>query len=109
MQRFWDERARENAFFFVDDRLDYRDTDVERFWRDGQADLSELLRVVGAEIAPSDVVLDIGCGVGRLTRAAAAQARHVIGLDVSAEMLARARELNAHLENVEFRHGDGHG
>jgi ubiquinone/menaquinone biosynthesis C-methylase UbiE len=31
----------------------------------------------------------------------------VIALDVSQEMLARARELNAQVQNVEWIHGDG--
>ncbi|MDX6665930.1 MAG: hypothetical protein QOG68_2136 [Solirubrobacteraceae bacterium] len=107
MQQFWDERAKENAFYFVDSRLDYNDTDVERFWSDGRDDLDQLLGLVGAQIAPGDAVVDVGCGVGRLSRAAAATAGHVTGVDVSAEMVKQARELNAHLGNVEFVQGDG--
>lgn len=108
MQAFWDERARENALYFVDNRLDYRDTDSERFWRDGATDLGRLLDLLGVSIAAGDVVVDIGCGVGRLSRAAAAAgAGRVLGVDVSAEMVRRARELNAHLDGVEFHHGDG--
>ena len=53
-------------------------------------------------------MLDIGCGVGRLTRALAARCREVIALDVSDEMLARARaNLNPELENVRWLLGDG--
>jgi SAM-dependent methyltransferase len=107
MQEFWDERARENAFFFVDSRLDYNDTDVDRFWNDGVSDLDQLLGLVGAEIAEGSRVVDVGCGVGRLTRAARLRAAHVTGVDVSAEMVRRARELNAHLDGVEFLQGDG--
>lgn len=107
MGRFWDERAKENAFYFVDSRLDYNDTDVERFWADGREALDQLLGIVGAQLEPSDQVVDIGCGVGRLTRAAAATAERVTGVDVSAEMVKRAQELNAHLDNVRFLHGDG--
>jgi SAM-dependent methyltransferase len=54
-------------------------------------------------------VIDIGCGVGRLTRVLARRARWVVGVDVSAEMLARAAELNPGLDNVEWLHGDGRG
>ena len=32
MGRFWDERAREDALFFVDDREPYRQADEARFW-----------------------------------------------------------------------------
>jgi len=108
MGRFWDERARENAFYFVDDRLDYNDTDVERFWSDGLKDLDRLLDTAGASIDPGDTVVDIGCGIGRLTRAALERgAARVLGVDVSSEMIARARTLNAHLPGAEFHHGDG--
>jgi ubiquinone/menaquinone biosynthesis C-methylase UbiE len=108
MGRFWDERAKENALYFVDSRLDYNATDAERFWADGLETLDKVLELGGASIQQGDTVVDIGCGVGRLTRAAAQRgAGRVLGVDVSAEMLKQARELNAHLENVEFHHGDG--
>src|SRR4051795_4779118 len=108
-ERFWDERAREHALFFVDNRLDYRDPDVESFWAGGVEALDGMLGAVGVAVGPEDVVVDIGCGVGRLTRVLAGRARRVIGVDVSAEMLARAAELNPGLANVEWRHGDGRG
>ena len=47
MRRFWDARGRENAYYFVDSRLDYRDPDLERFWSDGATDLDRLLDAVG--------------------------------------------------------------
>jgi SAM-dependent methyltransferase len=107
MERFWDERAREDAFFFVDDRLEYGRPDVERFFRDGEKALDDILGHLGAAIEPDDVVVEIGCGLGRITRAIAARARRVTALDVSAEMLSRARDLNVELDNVEWLHGDG--
>ena len=106
-ERFWDARAREQALFFVDNRLDYRSPDVERFWADGEAALDAILRAVGVAVEPTDVVVDLGCGVGRLTRVLAGRAQRVIAVDVSAEMLRRAARLNAHLDNVEWVHGDG--
>ena len=107
MGRFWDDRAREDAFFFVDTTGTYRDADVERFWAEGSRNLEAVLDAVDAEVRAGDVVLDLGCGVGRLTRPLAERAAHVHALDVSAEMLQRARELNAHLTNVSWHHGDG--
>jgi SAM-dependent methyltransferase len=107
MGRFWDERAREDAFFFVDDRLDYGKPDLERFWREGAEALDLILDALGVAVSPDDDVVEIGCGVGRITRALASRARSVRALDVSAEMLARARELNAELDNVQWVQGDG--
>lgn len=106
-QRFWDAAARENALFFVDNNLDYRTPDVERFWAEGADAVDAILTSVGVALEPDDVVVEIGCGVGRLTRVLAGQAARVIAIDISHEMLTRARELNPHLDNVEWVHGDG--
>lgn len=107
MGRFWDRRAREDAFHFVDNRIPYRSGERERFWRGGELDLEKLLDAVGVAIGPGDTVLEVGCGVGRMTRPLAARAATVLALDVSAEMLALAREHNAALGNVTWVHGDG--
>ena len=107
MARFWDERAREDPYFFVDDRLEYGKPDLERFWAGGEQDLDVLLAAVGAEIRPSDEVVEIGCGIGRLTRVLAARARSVRALDVSQRMIELAREQNPGLDSVEWIVGDG--
>jgi SAM-dependent methyltransferase len=107
MARFWDARAREDAFFFVDNEQAYRAADLERFWAEGERQLDHVLGILDAELQPSDTVVDIGCGVGRLTRVLAARAAYVHAIDVSAEMLDRARRLNSHLANVTWHHGDG--
>ena len=107
MRRFWDRRAREDAFFFVDTRLEYGDPDLDWFWQEGERMLDETLARLGVEVGPGDDVVDIGCGVGRFTRALAGRARSVRGLDVAPAMLDEARRHNAHLENVEWVEGDG--
>jgi SAM-dependent methyltransferase len=107
MRDFWDDRAREDALYFVDNRLDYGQPDERRFWDSGPRDLDALLGAVGARIEPSDAVVEIGCGVGRLTRPLADWAASVRALDVSAEMLDRARAHSPELANVEWILGDG--
>jgi methionine biosynthesis protein MetW len=108
MERFWDARAREDAYYFVDSRLEYRSPDEEAFWAGGEEALDKLLGVLEAPpIEADDVVVDIGCGIGRLTRPLAGRASRVFALDVSSEMIERARRLNEHLDNVEWLHGDG--
>jgi SAM-dependent methyltransferase len=106
-ERFWDERARENALFFVDNTVDYRDPDVDAFWSGGVEALDRILGALGVEVGRDERVVDIGCGVGRMTRALAERAERVVGIDVSSEMLALAREHNAALANAEWMHGDG--
>jgi SAM-dependent methyltransferase len=107
MERFWDARAREDAFYFVDSRLRYRAPDEAAFWRGGEQALEALLGALDVQLPIGCSVLDLGCGLGRLTRPLARIAERVIALDVSGEMLTRARHLNPQLENVEWVHGDG--
>jgi SAM-dependent methyltransferase len=107
MARFWDERAREDPFFFVDNRLEYRQPDVERFWAGGEQDLETMLAALGASLRPDDEVVELGCGIGRLTRAIAARCASVRALDVSREMIDLARTHNPELTNVEWLVGDG--
>jgi SAM-dependent methyltransferase len=46
--------------------------------------------------------LDFGCGLGRVTRALADHFNQVLGVDLSAETVARARALNADHSNCRF-------
>ena len=107
MRRYWDRRAREDPYFFVDTRLAYGAPDLDRFWMGGEEALDGLLRAVDMRVDPGDVVVEIGCGVGRMTRPLAARAGRVLALDVSPEMLALARAHNEELDNVEWILGDG--
>lgn len=63
-----------------------------------------------ARVGLTDHVLDIGCGTGQSTRDAtrAAPAGSVLGVDVSAPMLERARVLSGEqgLGNVRYRRAD---
>jgi SAM-dependent methyltransferase len=108
-RRFWDERAGEDPYFFVDNRLEYGEPDLERFWAQAEEDLRVVLDAVGvpvSSLAGADVV-EIGCGVGRLTRVLAQTAASVRALDVSPRMIELASEHNPSLEGVEWIVGDG--
>ena len=107
MREFWDRRARENPWFFISNELDYSAPDLERFWASGEDDLDALLGQLEDTLEPSDHVVEIGCGAGRMTRAIAGRAARVTGVDVSPRMLEIAREENAHLDNVDWLLGDG--
>ncbi|MGI8632058.1 MAG: class I SAM-dependent methyltransferase [Solirubrobacterales bacterium] len=107
MGRFWDERAREDAFYFVDSSHAYRHPDQARFWARGSERLNEPLGAVGATLHGDETAVDLGCGIGRLTRALADRVPAVHGFDVSAEMLRRARSLNPEHANITWHHGDG--
>jgi ArsR family transcriptional regulator len=61
------------------------------------------------KLLPRNLTLaDLGCGTGTLTFELARFARKVIGIDLSSEMLKRARAIAKQrgVDNVEFRQGD---
>lgn len=70
---------------------------------------NQMLRRV-YDIHPHDHILDIGCGAGQTTRDAArlAVAGNVVGIDISAPMIERARHVTEAegLDNVNFQQAD---
>lgn len=107
MGEFWDERARENSLYFINNSLSYEGTSAEEFWSSGPRDLDAVLGALAVAIQPDDEIVEIGCGIGRVTRPMAERGKSVRAVDVSAEMLAQARQENAQLTNVEWIQGDG--
>jgi SAM-dependent methyltransferase len=56
----------------------------------------------GAGLAPGRRVLEIGCGTGLFTEYFAATGADVTAVDISADLLALARQRRGHLPNVRF-------
>ncbi len=111
MRKDWDKRARENApHYIVNSSKEWKDRD---FYRSGEINVAndimpEMHRVCGGSRSPLDLTaLEIGCGVGRMTKMLARIFGHVTALDVSKEMIDRARVNLADLHNVTLILGDG--
>ncbi len=103
MKRDWDLRARENAHYYIECGHGH---DPGAFWASGESDV-ETLVLRGVALDPAATVLEIGCGVGRLLAPMARRARLAIGVDISAEMIARAREAIGGRPGVELHRTDG--
>ncbi|PYK80676.1 MAG: hypothetical protein DME38_02515 [Verrucomicrobia bacterium] len=76
-------------------------TEEAQLLASGAASLSALQETIG--IHPRDIILEIGCGVGRVGRHVAPLCQQWIGCDVSANMLRFAAERLRDLTNVELR------
>jgi demethylmenaquinone methyltransferase/2-methoxy-6-polyprenyl-1,4-benzoquinol methylase len=74
-------------FATIADRYDF----ITKFLSYGQDQRWKRRLIRLAAISPSDRVLDLACGTGDLTSAAAASARIAVGLDVTHRMLQLAR------------------
>jgi SAM-dependent methyltransferase len=93
MRAYWDEAARVNAVWYVDTSLDFDAPDLDRFFETGRVIVNEALS--GAPVVPPGhgLAVEIGSGLGRICRALADRFDRVVGADISAEMVRRAKEL----------------
>lgn len=106
IRSFWNRAAEENPYWYVSSYGRYNaNRNLDEFWASGGAIWSDIKRVIGYAPESSDTVVEIGCGVGRLTRVIAPEVGRVMALDISEKMLAIARQAN--LPNVDFRVAQG--
>lgn len=84
---FWDAAARDNPAWYV--ATGWRVEDSAFFAR-GASETDGYLAFCEIAVDPKDTILEIGCGVGRMTHRLADLAGRVIAADVSQEMLDRA-------------------
>jgi SAM-dependent methyltransferase len=75
-----------------------------------QAATDEIVTWLSAErfLGGAREVLDLGCGIGRLSAALAPHIRGVTGVDISLRMIEHARERCRDLSNVRLTLGSGH-
>lgn len=59
-----------------------------------------------ADLAPSDVVVEVGAGVGNLTRILAEQAGRIVAVELDGRLVQILRAQVADFSNVEIVHGD---
>jgi len=93
MRDDWDQRARENARYYVCTVT--KEWTDEEFFATGERSVAEDIRTDLGNICqgkpPAEMrVLEIGCGVGRMTRALADLFGEVHAVDVSGEMVRQA-------------------
>jgi cyclopropane fatty-acyl-phospholipid synthase-like methyltransferase len=103
MRADWDRRARENAPFYV---CTTASDNPASFAESGERDLERHV-VDGLAVSRDWRVLEIGCGLGRLVKPFSRRVARVVGVDVSDEMLRRARDYCAGLANVDLHGTDG--
>ena len=87
MRRDWDLRARANALYYID--CGHGESESE-FWASGRKDLDQLI-LRDIRLAPDAVTVEIGCGIGRILRPLAGRTGRAFGVDISREMVRRAR------------------
>jgi ubiquinone/menaquinone biosynthesis C-methylase UbiE len=109
MKRDWDDRARENAKWYIN-TIKKDQSDVE-FDASGQPEVANFVLADPILTRGRDLkslrMLEIGCGIGRMTRHLAEAFGEVHATDVSAEMINQARERLRNYPNVHLHETSG--
>ncbi|MCC6131473.1 MAG: methyltransferase domain-containing protein [Acidobacteria bacterium] len=103
MRRDWDSRATKDYRFFI--ASGHAGSD-EAFLESGRQEVEHVI-LDGIVLSPQAVVLEIGCGAGRLLLPFAERVAHVFGVDISPRMISRARELCSSARNITVSVTDG--
>jgi SAM-dependent methyltransferase len=110
MRQDWDQRARQNAHHFIADGKER--WSEEDFYASGRATvqgdvLTDMVNICQGRRSKAMRVLELGCGAGRVTRALAGVFGQVDGVDVSPEMIQRARTALRDVPNAQVHLIDG--
>lgn len=110
MRRDWDRRARADAMHFVNTARAGWDEDA--FFATGEENVRDhILNDMPAICQGRDPsrmrILEIGCGVGRMTRSLAATFGEVHAVDVSEEMVGRAQHFLRNTPNAHVYRNSG--
>jgi SAM-dependent methyltransferase len=106
MRAYWDERARQNAAWYVDTDISYDDPDMDRFFETGRIVAAAAFDDAPVRPRRTELAVEIGAGLGRICLALADRFDRVVGVDISPEMVERARALVT-APNVTFAVGSG--
>ena len=103
MREDWNERAVTDARRFINNR----EYEGFAFLLSGCRDAFEILGPIHERLRHDMVMLEIGCGIGRMLPFFAALFAQVHGVDVAPAMIEQGRARLAHLPNVHLHLGSG--
>lgn len=108
MKTAWNKRAAHDPFRYVETA--FWDGNIDNFFSLGEERARTVIDPVLATYrvpAAAQAALDLGCGVGRFSRALAERFDAVAGIDVSEGMIQTAVDTNRDVDNLRFVATDG--
>ena len=109
MRREWDDRAQADAFYYSTWKVGHK-WDPDEFFDSGERDCKLFVDPIVEDLSldpEASTMLELGCGVGRMTKGLARRFRCVHATDVSSEMVSQARVHCPELDNAAWEVTDG--
>jgi len=102
----WEELSELDIYWAIlaDSEKKFGKWDIKDFFKTSEQEINNLVKLakkLGC-LLEQEVALDFGCGIGRITRQLARYFKKCYGVDISENMIARAKKLNSSLLNCEF-------
>jgi SAM-dependent methyltransferase len=104
MKKDWDRRAKVDPLYWV---AATEEADEASYVESARRDSTAFIEGLGGRVSPDVRVLDIGCGIGRMTAPIADHFQAVVGVDVSGEMIDQANKLHGDQDNLSFAVNNG--
>lgn len=103
MRLEWDRRIEHDYRYWMSDGVE----SDRLMWETGVRDFGILSAGLDASNSKTQVALELGCGVGRLLRAASSVFGKVVGIDVSESAVRHARQFVQDLPHIDVHLGNG--
>lgn len=104
MKRDWNRRAKVDSKYWV---AATEEADESSYEASAEKDVQAFLDGLGDRVSAEGKVLDLGCGIGRMTAPLAKHFKEVVGVDVADEMIKDAQRLHSKIDNLTFLVNDG--
>jgi SAM-dependent methyltransferase len=108
MKQDWDRRAQVDPYYWV---AATQEADLQSYESSAQTDCEGFLKYflggnwdesLAKDKFKDQALLDLGCGIGRMTAPLANYFQRSVGVDVSEQMILKAKELHQSITNAEF-------
>ena len=110
MKKLWDKLAKSNSKYYINSDFG-RGITEEQFMESGLKDYKDLIwddiRLMNRFVCNGSIVVDLGCGIGRITQFMADDFDQVYGVDISGEMIKQAKKRLKGCKNVGLVETDG--
>jgi len=105
-EKIWDSFAKEDAKYYIHTGFNKNDDDL-KFFESGIKEVEYIIS--NLETSKDNRLLELGCGIGRMSVHFSKYFKEVMGVDISSSMISKAKEIHKEISNLSFLKVSGSG